>query len=303
MPPSFARKTAKFVHFRRVSQVGLLVRHNGHMPTTQLLADPVLASAIRYAKLAGTALLARPDKLEIATKSSATDVVTHMDKLAEQIIVDGISADFPGDGIMGEEGADVASTTGYQWVVDPLDGTINYLYGLPGWAVSIARIDVHTGDAQVGVVYAPAMNLLYFAKAGHGSYLNDSAASLRVGDCQQLAQALVGTGFGYDRARRAGQARVLTSVLPNVRDIRRIGSCALDLCFVAQGLLDMFFERGVNPWDHAAGGLVAREAGALVSGLREAGESNEMLIATNRYLHHEMCQLLESVTADSDQAN
>ena len=273
------------------------------MPPAELLADPVLASAIRYAKLAGATLLARPEKLEIATKSSATDVVTHMDTLAEQIIVDGIGVDFPGDGIMGEEGADVAASTGYQWIIDPLDGTINYLYGLPAWAVSIARVDVHTGQAQVGVVYAPAMDRLYFAKSGHGAYLNDFAAPLSVGECQQLSQALVGTGFGYDSTRRGGQARVLNSVLPNVRDIRRIGSCALDLCFVAQGLLDMFFERGVNPWDHAAGGLIAREAGAIVSGLNDKAESSEMLVATNRYLHADICKLLESVNADSDQPN
>lgn len=270
------------------------------MPTSELLTDHVLASAIRYAKLAGGVLLARPDKLEIATKSTATDIVTHMDTLAEQLIVDGITADFPGDGIMGEEGADVASSTGYQWIIDPLDGTINYLYGLPAWAVSIARVDVHTGQAQVGVVYAPAMQRIYFAKSGHGSFLNDVPAPLRVGECQKLSHALVGTGFGYDSVRRAGQARVLTSVLPKVRDIRRIGSCALDLCFVAEGLLDMFFERGVNPWDHAAGGLIAREAGALVSGIHDQSESNEMLVATNRFLHQEMCELLESVSADSD---
>ncbi len=273
------------------------------MPTSELLTDPVLASAIRYAKLAGATLLARPEKLEISTKSTATDVVTHMDTLAEQIIVDGITVDFPGDGIMGEEGADVAASTGYQWIIDPLDGTINYLYGLPAWAVSIARVDVHTGQAQVGVVYAPALDRLYFAKAGHGAYLNDFAAPLSVGECQQLSQALVGTGFGYDSTRRGGQARVLNIVLPNVRDIRRIGSCALDLCFVAQGLLDMFFERGVNPWDHAAGGLVAREAGAIVSGLRDTKESSDMLVATNRYLHADICELLESVTADSDLPN
>ncbi|NBX71080.1 MAG: inositol monophosphatase, partial [Actinobacteria bacterium] len=189
------------------------------MPTNFVRADPVLASAIRYAKLAGEVLLARPAKLEIATKSTATDVVTHMDTLAEQIIVDGISVDFPGDGIMGEEGADVASTTGFQWIIDPLDGTINYLYGIPAWAVSIARVDVHTGEAQVGVVYAPAMDRLYYAKAGHGSFLNDMATPLSVAQCQQLSLALVGTGFGYDSTRRAGQARVLTSVLPQVRDI------------------------------------------------------------------------------------
>lgn len=273
------------------------------MPNTELLADAVLASAIRYAKKAGAALLARPDKLEIATKSSATDVVTHMDTLAEQLIVDAILSDFPGDGVMGEEGADIVSSTGYQWIIDPLDGTINYLYGLPAWSVSVARVDIHTGQAEVGVVYAPAMDRLYFAKAGHGAFLNDFESPLVVGQCQQLSQALVGTGFGYDSSRRSGQARVLTTVLPKVRDIRRIGSCALDLCFVAQGLLDLFFERGVNPWDHAAGGLVAREAGAIVSGIHGLPESSEMLVAANRYLHPEICKLLELVTADIDLPN
>ena len=265
--------------------------------------ESILACAIKYARSAGEALANRPDVLQIATKSTETDVVTQMDHLAEQIIVAGIQADFPEDGIMGEEGADVESLSGYQWVIDPLDGTINYLYGLPAWAVSIARVNLSEQATQVGVVYAPQLDRLYFASAGSGAFLNESRTRLAVGQCADLGQALVGTGFGYDSTRRAGQARVLTHVLPQVRDIRRIGSCALDLCFVAEGLLDAFFERGVNAWDHAAGALVAREAGAIVSGIRGQKESPDMLLVTNEYLHQDLGQILEYAEADSDQRN
>ena len=280
-----------------------LKRHNRFMSMSQTSENMVLQSAIGYAHAAGSALLRRPTELLIDHKTSQTDVVTHMDKLAEELIVSAIHADFPDDGILGEEGADFESKSGFQWVIDPLDGTINYLYEVPAWAVSIARVQLATNQTQVGVVYAPALSRTYFASLGQGAYRTDSTAQLSVGSCSELAQALVGTGFAYDSIHRAGQARVLTTVLPVVRDIRRIGSCALDLCFVAEGLLDAFYERKVNPWDHAAGSLIAREAGATVSGLRGKSESAEMIVAANPDLHAHIAHLLESVNADSDNAN
>lgn len=261
-----------------------------------------LAAAVEIAQEAGQLLAARPETLELDTKTSKTDIVTHMDKLAEELIVGKLRSNFPKDGILGEEGAEYASESGFQWVIDPLDGTINYLYGLPAWAVSIARLELKTGLAQVGVVSAPNLGKTYFASAGNGSFELHSQSTLAVGTCNDLSHALIGTGFSYQSTVRAGQARILTDLLPKVRDIRRIGSCALDLCFVAEGLLDGFFERKVNLWDHAAGGLIAREAGALVSGLRGQLESFDMLVATNRHLANELTGLLEALDADSDRA-
>lgn len=261
-----------------------------------------LAAAVEIAQEAGQLLAARPETLELDTKTSKTDIVTHMDKLAEELIVGKLRSNFPKDGILGEEGAEYASESGFQWVIDPLDGTINYLYGLPAWAVSIARLELKTGLAQVGVVSAPNLGKTYFASAGNGSFELHSQSTLVVGTCNDLSHALIGTGFSYQSTVRAGQARILTDLLPKVRDIRRIGSCALDLCFVAEGLLDGFFERKVNLWDHAAGGLIAREAGALVSGLRGQLESFDMLVATNRHLANELTGLLEALDADSDRA-
>ncbi|MBU6347648.1 MAG: inositol monophosphatase [Actinomycetales bacterium] len=261
-----------------------------------------LAAAVEIAQEAGQLLAARPETLELDTKTSKTDIVTHMDKLAEELIVGKLRSNFPKDGILGEEGAEYASESGFQWVIDPLDGTINYLYGLPAWAVSIARLELKTGLAQVGVVSAPNLGKTYFASAGNGSFELHSQSTLEVGTCKDLSHALIGTGFSYQSTVRAGQARILTDLLPTVRDIRRIGSCALDLCFVAEGLLDGFFERKVNLWDHAAGGLIAREAGALVSGLRGQVESFDMLVATNRHLANELTGLLEALDADSDRA-
>lgn len=261
-----------------------------------------LAIAVEIAQEAGRLLAARPETLELDTKTSKTDIVTHMDKLAEELIVGKLRSQFPQDGILGEEGAEYTSESGFQWVIDPLDGTINYLYGLPAWAVSIARLDLNSGSVQVGVVSAPELGKTYFASAGNGSFEFHSQSTLAVGSCTDLSHALIGTGFSYQSTVRAGQARILTDLLPKVRDIRRIGSCALDLCFVAEGLLDGFFERKVNLWDHAAGGLIAREAGAIVSGLRGQPESYEMLVATNRYLATELTGLLEALDADSDRA-
>lgn len=259
-----------------------------------------LNAAITIAHETAQILADRPESLSISTKTSETDVVTHMDKLAEDHIVEQLQAAFPNDGIMGEEGAAKESQSGFQWVIDPLDGTINYLYHLPAWAVSIARVDLNSGRSTVGVVCAPALNSTYFAATGLGAYKNSLDQRLSVGQTTDLGQSLVGTGFSYRSEVRAGQARVLSELLPKVRDIRRIGSCAIDLCFVAEGRLDAFYERKVNLWDHAAGSLIAREAGARVSGLHQELESYEMLVASNPTLQPQLVALLETLAADSD---
>ena len=249
----------------------------------------------------GNLLRQRPDSLHIATKSSDTDVVTQMDEAAENALVSGILAQFPNDSIIGEEGTAVQGSSQFQWIIDPLDGTVNYLYNLPAWCISVARVNQTTGDAELGVVHAPALERTYWADS-NGAFVShgEQIEHLRVSSCDILSQALVGTGFGYEQDRRAGQARVLQSVLPSVRDIRRFGSCALDLCLVAQGGLDGFFERGVNPWDHSAGGFIARQSGAMVSGLFGKKESEEMIVVANPTLHQQLVSILESVHANSD---
>jgi myo-inositol-1(or 4)-monophosphatase len=259
----------------------------------------LLELAIRAAEAAGDLLLGgRPVDLVVHTKSTPTDVVTQMDLAAERLIASTIRASRPDDALLGEEGQGDAATTGrrVRWIVDPIDGTVNYLYGLPQWAVSIAaEID---GRVVVGVVFDPSKKELYTALRGEGARVN--GVPIAVSDCTELAQALVGTGFGYDSARRARQAQVLTGVLPKVRDVRRFGAASLDLCLVASGRLDGYFERGLGPWDHAAGGLIAAEAGARVEGLHGAPASGDLLVAAPRALFPDLHDLLARLGADRD---
>ena len=224
-----------------------------------------------------------------ATKSSRTDVVTAADREAEELLVAGILAARPGDGILGEEGANSASTSGVTWVLDPIDGTTNYLYGLPAYGVSVAATvaDDSAADAQAGnthdgrrtiagAVYIPVTDELFTAFEGGGTTLNGSpvAASTE----EDLSLALVGTGFGYTFERRTEQANVVRHLIPQVRDVRRMGSASVDLCMIAAGRLDAYYERGLQPWDYAAGVLIAREAGADVLGRDEGTLPGEPLL-------------------------
>lgn len=249
-----------------------------------------------------------------ATKSSDVDVVTAADRETEALIRALIAVARPDDAFYGEESDATSGVSGIVWVVDPIDGTVNYLYGSPAWAVSIAVGEIGTADATgatstdpaadptaswhplAGVVYAPASGELYSASAGGGAWLEHPGGSgpdaeprrLLANTGASLAQALVGTGFSYSADRRAAQAEVLRSLLPRVRDIRRGGSAALDLCSVASGRLDALYERHLNPWDYAAGALIAREAGARVAGLHGAGESSQLLIAAEPVLFEQL---------------
>lgn len=195
-----------------------------------------------------------------ATKSSPVDVVTEADRAAEALIQTRLATARPGDGILGEEGAAAASRTGITWVVDPIDGTVNFLYGLPQYAVSIAA--ERDGRSVAGVVVNVATGELFTATRGGGAYVD--GRRLQVREDVALEQRLVGTGFNYVREVRVRQAAATGRMLATVRDVRRMGSAALDLCAVAAGRLDAYVEEGVHPWDVAAGGLVATEAGARV---------------------------------------
>jgi myo-inositol-1(or 4)-monophosphatase len=198
-----------------------------------------------------------------ATKSSEVDVVTEADRATEALIRARLQALRPDDAILGEEGDDVPGTTGLRWVVDPIDGTVNFLYDLPQYAVSIAV--ERDGEVVAGVVVNAALGTEYVGHLAdeHGpAVATRDGVPLRVADPTPLALRLIGTGFNYDAGIRGLQAQALVRLITVVRDVRRLGSCALDLCHVAEGALDGYVEEGVNLWDHAAGGLIARVAGA-----------------------------------------
>jgi myo-inositol-1(or 4)-monophosphatase len=245
----------------------------------------------------------------VRTKSSPTDVVTDMDRRSEALITGRIRAFRPGDAVLGEEGgqtlgrqrvSDTAAPGRVRWVVDPLDGTVNYLYGLPDWAVSIAaEVD---GTVLAGVVEVPRYGETFTAVAGRGAWLHrdGQAIALRCTSGVTLGQALVGTGFGYDAGRRRIQGEVVAALLPCVRDIRRGGSAAVDLCSVAAGRMDAYFERGLNYWDYAAGGLIAREAGAVVGGLSGKAESTSMTVAASPDLYRQLETFLARLDPERD---
>lgn len=192
-------------------------------------------------------------------KSSSTDLATEADRASEALVREMLSQARPDDALLGEEGGALAGSTGLTWVVDPLDGTTNFVYDFPVWAVSVAVTD-HAG-AVAGVVHHPLSGETFSAARGLGAALNGRPIARR--DPPPLAEALVGTGFSYSSAVRGEQARLLPTLLPAVRDIRRTGSAAIDLCWVAAGRLDAFFESGLKPWDSAAGLLVAAESGIV----------------------------------------
>ncbi|MFI5931114.1 inositol monophosphatase family protein [Actinoplanes sp. NPDC051494] len=244
----------------------------------------LLALAVRIAREAAlTARRMRTGAItEVETKSTDTDVVTAADKAVERQVVEALRAERPDDAVLGEEyGASTeARTGGVRWILDPIDGTVNYLYGLPQYAVSLAaEVD---GVVVAGVVHNPVTGDEWTATRGGGAWRGDRRLS---GSARTtLDQALVATGFGYDAARRAHQGVVVAGLLPQVRDIRRFGAASLDLCMAAEGSVDAYYEKGLNPWDHAAGGLIATEAGLRVSGLDGAPAGGEMLVAAPQAL-------------------
>jgi myo-inositol-1(or 4)-monophosphatase len=216
----------------------------------------------------------RTGAVEVAdTKSSPTDVVTAVDLASEQLIRRHILEARPDDGFVGEEGDDIASSSGVTWVADPIDGTVNFLYDIPQYAVSIAA---RVGDeVMVGVVHNPVSRETHTAVRGRGA-LRDGRP-IRVSECREVSRALVATGFGYQAEDRRRQAAETGRLLPKVRDIRRFGAASLDLTAVGSGRVDAYVERGLKPWDLAAGGLIATEAGARVEGL-EGEPAGELLV-------------------------
>jgi len=258
----------------------------------------------------------------VGTKTSMTDVVTEMDQAAERLIRKQILAERPYDAILGEEGGQTGGQALVRWIVDPLDGTVNYLYGLPDWAVSVAA-EVG-GQVVAGAVCAPRRDAVFCAILGGGAWraslagqpdparllredMKAGPASVLIGaerlacnDGVALEQALIATGFGYEPARRLVQGRVLSAVLPRVRDIRRNGACAVDLCLLAAGNVDGYYERGVQYWDIAASSLIAQEAGAVVGGLSGQPAGPSMTIGAGPALFAELHDLLAGLDAEHD---
>lgn len=243
----------------------------------QRLVDIAAAIAVEAGQLIARG---RAQAHVTAVKSASTDIVTQMDQASEALITERIAQMRPGDGILGEEGASVESSTGVTWIVDPIDGTVNYLYGLPHYAVSIAAVEgppvPGEWTAVAGAVFDGA-GRLWTAARGEGAWCD--GARLEPRDGADLSQALVGTGFQYVAWQRAQQAATLARLMPHVRDVRRLGSASVDLCLVAAGQLDVYYEHGLNPWDYAAGALIAEETGLTVGGAHGRHASPDLLIA------------------------
>lgn len=253
----------------------------------------MLALATTLAHRAGDmALAGRKRGLSaVTTKSTATDMVTEFDKASEKLIHEGLRTGRPRDGIVGEEGAREESESGVTWYVDPIDGTTNFYFDLPLWAVSIGAMDAD--GPRVGVVHIPALGETFTAIRGRGASMN--GASLAVRDNADLSDALVCTGFSYSADTRVRQAHRIPHLVDKIRDLRRFGAAAVDLCFVACGRLDGYFEENLHQWDLAAGQLIATEAGALISDFKGNDVRPAEVLCASPKIHPQLVDLLTSV--------
>jgi myo-inositol-1(or 4)-monophosphatase len=268
------------------------------MPTADGADDiRLLALAEQLARGAGeltVRLRGAGRTLDVDAKSSPTDLVTEVDRASERWLADELARLRPDDALLGEEGADRPGGSGVRWVVDPIDGTVNFLYGLRPYAVSVAA--ERDGRVVAGAVHDPTSGETYGAVLGGGAFLDGAPIGGRW-LAADLSTAVVATGFGYDAGVRAGQGQVLAALLPRVGNVRRLGSAALDLCYVAAGRLDAYYEHGLKDWDRAAGLLVATEAGAVVGGLR-GRPPGDVTMAASPAVAVELTTLLEELGAD-----
>lgn len=258
--------------------------------------DPasLLDLAIEVARAGGTqALEGRRHRGARAgdTKSTLTDEVTEHDRAAEQLIIERILSARPDDAVMGEEGGSVGGTSGYTWLLDPIDGTTNFVYDLPSWCTSVA---VATDEGTVaGAVYVPVTDELYAARRGAGATLDGHP--IRCSERAEVHLALVATGFGYRAEIRQAQASRVAALIGEIRDVRRLGSAAIDLCHVASGRVDAYYEEHLNAWDAAAGVLIAAEAGAVATDLRGGPARPEELLVAAPALHADLLELLRRI--------
>ena len=235
----------------------------------------------------------RSGPVAATTKSTVTDMVTEYDRASERLIVDRLLAARPDDGILGEEGADTAGSSGIRWLIDPIDGTTNYLYGLPGYAVSIAAHDQDGG--LVGVVAVPTTDELFAGLRGGGATCNGQP--IRCSDRRDLATSLVATGFSYDPDRRRQHAERIARLIDKVRDIRRLGAAAVDLCSVASGRVDAYVEQHLQPWDLAAGAIIATEAGCRLGSLDGGPITPESTLAATPAIFDALVELIAACDA------
>lgn len=222
------------------------------------------------------------------TKSSPTDMVTQYDKASEELITSGLASRRPQDGIIGEEGASVSGSSGITWHIDPIDGTSNFYFDIPMWAVSIGAVDEN--GPLVGVVYAPALGEMYTAIRGEGAFLNGSPIHVR--DNSELSDALVCTGFSYRVHERTQHAQRVAQMVTHIRDIRRFGAAAIDLCFVACGRYDAYFEEHLHSWDLVAGQVIATEAGAIVTNYAGESVTPAQVLAAQPGIQQQLIQLI-----------
>lgn len=264
---------------------------------TSLISE-LRALAVSVAQQAGDMALAGRQRGDVAvsTKSTPTDLVTEYDKASEELIIGALQKARPKDGLIGEEGANKESSSGITWHIDPIDGTTNFFFNLPTWAVSIGATDEHGPVA--GAVYVPALGEMFSAGRGLGATVNNSPISIRKNSL--VSDALVGTGFAYDPAKRVAHAQVLTHVVGNVRDIRRFGAAAIDLCFVACGRYDAYFERGLHSWDLIAGHIIASEAGAVLSDFAGQPVTPAEVLCSQPHIHADLVALLTTAHAMAD---
>jgi len=258
------------------------------------LAGSLARDAGRLA-YAGRRAATEDGSLGATTKSTGTDIVTRFDRAAEAEIVTRLRRTRPADAIVGEEGTADAGTSGYSWFIDPIDGTTSFVYDLPTWSCSVAV--AHEGVMLAGAVYLPPVDELFDAAVGQGARLN--GRPIMPSGETELARALVGTGFSYFADTRRDQAERLARMMGSIRDIRRMGSAAIDLCFVAAGRLDVYFEQYLNSWDAAAGELIAREAGAMTSNFSGGGADPSEMLAAAPGVHAAFVDLL-SATAGGE---
>jgi myo-inositol-1(or 4)-monophosphatase len=279
------------------------VRLPGQTPSEVVLRE-LEDLAIAAARAAGRFIVQeRPRSLGVLdTKSSINDIVTVMDQQSEALLRDHLLGARPDDAILGEEGGASEGTSGITWVIDPIDGTVNYLYEIPAYCVSVAAVIGDSGTAGqwrpiAGAICNPITTEIFHARVGGGAHVlqGDDDTAIGVNSVEVLLQSLVATGFGYRPEVRARQGEVLAAILPEIRDIRRGGSAALDLCAVACGRVDAYYESGLNPWDLAAGWLIASEAGALVSGLNNLGPGQAAVVAAGPGIHGSLLSRLEAL--------
>lgn len=233
------------------------------------LGQDLLSLATTIAHRVGAVALAGRKRglTDVSTKSTSTDMVTEYDRLTELSIISALRAKRPNDSIVGEEGGGHAGTSGITWYVDPIDGTTNFLYDLPSWTISLGA---HDADGEfVGVVFCPPLNETYSAIRGCGAHLN--GVSISCNPIDDVSNALVATGFNYSPTNRVVQAKRIPFIIDKIRDVRRLGAASLDLCFVACGRYDAYYEEHLFPWDLAAGTLIAKEAGCALGSI-DGGE-------------------------------